>query len=108
MSQLHDKNLVKKILTKRKVKKQILCKNCDNRASTFQPFCNKECRSEYFAYIQVNVPVPFIKKIYNHCDEMQRAIEIKKFAKYHSVNYKHVERKICETFDKNLISKCYL
>lgn len=47
-------------------------------------FCSKTCKENYFDLIAIQIPKPFVKRIYIFCNEYEREEEIIKFAKLHN------------------------
>lgn len=59
------------------------CLYCKKKVSMTKVFCSKGCKENYFQVIAIQVPKPFLKRIYFLCDENEREKEINKFAQRH-------------------------
>jgi len=59
------------------------CPFCSKKIAMSKAFCSKECKENYFELISIQIPKPFLKKIYIFCNEYERDEEITKFAKRH-------------------------
>ncbi|WP_228256188.1 hypothetical protein [Aliarcobacter butzleri] len=59
-------------------------------------FCSKSCKENYFQMVAIQIPQPFLKRIFIFCILEQREIEIENFAKSHNSNHELVKKKIEE------------
>ena len=59
------------------------CLYCKKKISMSKVFCSKSCKDNYFELIAIQVPKPFLKRIYLFCSESEREDEIIKFAQRH-------------------------
>lgn len=59
------------------------CPYCKKKIAMSKAFCSRQCKENYFQLIAIQVPKPFLKKIFVFCTEEQRIDEIANFAKRH-------------------------
>lgn len=59
-------------------------------------FCSKSCKENYFQMVAIQIPQPFLKRIFIFCILEQREIEIENFVKSHNWNHELVKKKIEE------------
>jgi len=57
-------------------------------------FCSNDCRDNYFHYISIQTPKPFIKRLYTVHNESEREIEIIKYSKLHNMKLNLLRKKI--------------
>lgn len=62
------------------------CLYCNKKIPMNKVFCSKSCKENYFQYSAMQIPKPFLKRIYIFCNQEEREQEILKFSKRH--NYK--------------------
>lgn len=62
------------------------CLYCNKKISISKVFCSKSCKENYFQHNAIQIPKPFLKRIYFFCNQEEREQEIIKFSKRH--NYK--------------------
>ena len=60
------------------------CLYYKKKVSMTKVFCSRSCKDNYFELIAIQVPKPFLKRIYFLCNEEQKEEEINKFAKRHN------------------------
>ena len=76
------------------------CQCCSKKIPISKVFCSGECKENFFQKIAISVPKPFVKKLYFFCNEEQKEIEIKSFAKRHNWHEELVTEKIEELFQE--------
>lgn len=59
------------------------CPYCKKKIAMSKAFCSRACKENYFQLIAIQVPKPFLKKIFVFCTAEQRACEITSFASRH-------------------------
>ena len=59
-------------------------------------FCSRSCKENYFQLIAIQVPKPFLKRIFVFCTPEQREIEIENFATRHGWRLDLLKNKISE------------
>ena len=59
-------------------------------------FCSRSCKENYFQLIAIQVPKPFLKRIFVFCTPEQRDIEIENFAGRHGWRLDLLKNKIAE------------
>ncbi|WP_438942773.1 hypothetical protein [Poseidonibacter antarcticus] len=59
-------------------------------------FCSRSCKENYFQLIAIQVPKPFLKRIFVFCTPEQREIEIDNFASRHGWRLDLLKNKINE------------
>jgi len=76
------------------------CQYCSKKISISKVFCSKDCKDFYFQKVVINLPKPFIKKLYFFCDETERENEIKSFANRHNWNIDLVKQRAKELYSE--------
>ena len=59
-------------------------------------FCSRSCKENYFQLIAIQVPKPFLKRIFVFCTPEQREVEIENFATRHGWRLDLLKNKINE------------
>ncbi|WP_422142588.1 hypothetical protein [Malaciobacter mytili] len=59
-------------------------------------FCSRSCKENYFQLIAIQVPKPFLKRIFVFCTNEQREKEIEEFANRHGWRLDLLKNKINE------------
>lgn len=59
-------------------------------------FCSRSCKENYFQLIAIQIPKPFMRRIFVQANEEQRKEEIEKFAKIHDWRLDLLQNKIEE------------
>lgn len=59
-------------------------------------FCSRQCKENYFQLIAIQVPKPFLKRIFVFCTAEQREAEIENFANRHGWRLDLLKNKIDE------------
>ncbi|WP_237671629.1 MULTISPECIES: hypothetical protein [Arcobacteraceae] len=59
-------------------------------------FCSRSCKENYFQLIAIQVPKPFLKRIFVFCTPEQREVEIENFASRHGWRLDLLKNKINE------------
>ena len=59
-------------------------------------FCSRSCKENYFQLIAIQVPKPFLKRIFVFCTPEQRELEIEDFAVRHGWRLDLLKNKIAE------------
>jgi predicted amidophosphoribosyltransferase len=72
------------------------CPFCGKKIAMSKAFCSKQCKEDYFQLIAIQIPKPFLKRIFVFCDEIEREDEIIKFAKRHNWRLDLLRNKIYE------------
>ncbi len=70
------------------------CLYCKKKISMSKVFCSKPCKENYFELVAIQVPKPFLKRIYFLCNEEEKEEEISKFAKRHNWRIDLLKNKI--------------
>ena len=56
------------------------CHFCKKKIAMSKAFCSRSCKENYFQLIAIQVPKPFLKRIFVFCTHEEREIEIENFA----------------------------
>lgn len=59
------------------------CLYCKKKIASSKVFCSNQCKENYFGLLAIQIPKPFLKKIFVFCTTEQRANEISQFALRH-------------------------
>jgi hypothetical protein len=70
------------------------CPYCGKKIPMNKAFCSKSCKENYFQMVAIQIPQPFLKRIFIFCTLEQREIEIENFAKRHGWEHELVKKKI--------------
>lgn len=70
------------------------CPYCGKKMPMSKAFCSKSCKDNYFQVIAIQIPKPFIKRIFVFCTPEQREVEIVNFANRHGWSIELVRKKI--------------
>lgn len=74
------------------------CQYCSKKIPISKVFCSKECKENYFEKAIINIPKPFVKKLYFFCNEKEKEAEILKFCERHNWKEHLVKQKIEEIY----------
>lgn len=72
------------------------CPFCGKKIAMSKAFCSRSCKENYFQLIAIQVPKPFLKRIFVFCNEEQREKEIEEFANRHGWRLDLLKNKINE------------
>ena len=72
------------------------CPFCKKKIAMSKAFCSRSCKENYFQLIAIQVPKPFLKRIFVFCNLEQREIEIENFANRHGWRLDLLRNKIAE------------
>ena len=72
------------------------CPYCGKKIAMSKAFCSRSCKENYFQLIAIQVPKPFLKRIYVFCTPEQREVEIENFANRHGWRIDLLQKKIDE------------
>ena len=72
------------------------CPFCKKKIAMSKAFCSRNCKENYFQLIAIQVPKPFLKRIYVFCTPEQREVEIENFANRHGWRLDLLKNKIDE------------
>ncbi|WP_419764747.1 MAG: DUF2116 family Zn-ribbon domain-containing protein [Arcobacter sp.] len=72
------------------------CPFCKKKIAMSKAFCSRSCKENYFQLIAIQVPKPFLKRIFVFCDYEQREVEIENFADRHGWRLDLLKNKIDE------------
>jgi hypothetical protein len=72
------------------------CPFCKKKIAMSKAFCSRSCKENYFQLIAIQVPKPFLKRIFVFCDIDQREAEIENFADRHGWRLDLLKNKIDE------------
>lgn len=72
------------------------CPFCKKKIAMSKAFCSRSCKENYFQLIAIQIPKPFMKRIFVFCDEEQRKKEIEKFAAIHDWRLDLLKNKVEE------------
>ncbi|MDX9795788.1 MAG: DUF2116 family Zn-ribbon domain-containing protein [Sulfurimonadaceae bacterium] len=81
------------------------CPFCQKKIAMSKAFCSRSCKENYFQLIAIQVPKPFLKRIYVFCNQEQREAEIENFANRHGWRLDLLKNKINELAQENGYSK---
>lgn len=72
------------------------CPFCKKKIAMSKAFCSRSCKENYFQLIAIQVPKPFLKRIFVFCTPEQREVEIEGFANRHGWRLDLLKNKINE------------
>jgi len=72
------------------------CPYCGKKIPMSKAFCSKTCKENYFQLVAIQIPKPFLKRIFIFCTPEQREVEIENFANRHGWRLELVGKKIDE------------
>lgn len=72
------------------------CPFCKKKIAMSKAFCSRNCKENYFQLIAIQVPKPFLKRIFVFCNHEQREAEIENFADRHGWRLDLLKNKIDE------------
>ena len=72
------------------------CPFCKKKIAMSKAFCSRGCKENYFQLIAIQIPKPFLKRIFVFCDQEQREIEIENFGNRHGWRLDLLKSKIDE------------
>ena len=72
------------------------CPFCKKKIAMSKAFCSRQCKENYFQLIAIQVPKPFLKRIFVFCTPEQREIEIENFSNRHGWRLDLLKNKIDE------------
>ena len=72
------------------------CPYCGKKIAMSKAFCSRSCKDNYFQLVAIQIPKPFLKRIFVFCSTEQREAEIEKFAHRHGWRHDLVSKKIEE------------
>ncbi|MCB9096154.1 MAG: DUF2116 family Zn-ribbon domain-containing protein [Arcobacter sp.] len=72
------------------------CPFCKKKIAMSKAFCSRNCKENYFQLIAIQVPKPFLKRIFVFCNLEQREIEIENFANRHGWRLDLLRNRIIE------------
>ncbi|WP_072680199.1 DUF2116 family Zn-ribbon domain-containing protein [Arcobacter sp. LA11] len=72
------------------------CPYCGKKIAMSKAFCSRSCKENYFQLIAIQVPRPFLKRIFIFCTPEQREVEIENFANRHGWRIDLLQKKIDE------------
>lgn len=72
------------------------CPYCGKKIAMSKAFCSRSCKENYFQLIAIQVPKPFLKRIFVFCTSEQREVEIENFANRHGWRIDLLQKKIDE------------
>lgn len=72
------------------------CPYCGKKIAMSKAFCSRSCKENYFQLIAIQVPRPFLKRIFIFCTPEQREKEIENFANRHGWRIDLLQKKIDE------------
>lgn len=72
------------------------CPYCGKKIAMSKAFCSRNCKENYFQLIAIQVPRPFLKRIFIFCTPEQREQEIENFANRHGWRIDLLQKKIDE------------
>ncbi len=77
------------------------CPFCKKKIAMSKAFCSRSCKENYFQLIAIQVPKPFLKRIYVFCTPEQREVEIENFAGRHGWRLDLLKNKINELAEES-------
>ncbi len=72
------------------------CPFCGKKIAMSKAFCSRSCKENYFQLIAIQVPRPFLKRIFVFCTPEERESEIENFASRHGWRLDLLKNKIAE------------
>lgn len=72
------------------------CPFCKKKIAMSKAFCSRNCKENYFQLIAIQIPKPFLKRIFVFCNAEQREAEIENFANRHGWRLDLLKNKIDE------------
>lgn len=72
------------------------CPYCGKKIAMSKAFCSRQCKENYFQLIAIQVPKPFLKRIFVFCTPEQREVEMENFATRHGWRLDLLKKKISE------------
>lgn len=72
------------------------CPFCKKKIAMSKAFCSRNCKENYFQLIAIQIPKPFLKRIFVFCTPEQREMEIENFANRHGWRLDLLKNKIDE------------
>lgn len=72
------------------------CPFCKKKIAMSKAFCSRNCKENYFQLIAIQIPKPFLKRIFVFCTPEQREVEIENFANRHGWRLDLLKNKIDE------------
>ena len=72
------------------------CPFCKKKIAMSKAFCSRSRKENYFQLIAIQVPKPFLKRIFVFCTPEQRDVEIENFANRHGWRLDLLKNKINE------------
>lgn len=72
------------------------CPYCKKKIAMSKAFCSRSCKENYFQLIAIQIPKPFLKRIFVFCTPEQREGEIESFANRHGWRLDLLKKKIDE------------
>lgn len=72
------------------------CPYCKKKIAMSKAFCSRSCKENYFQLIAIQIPKPFLKRIFVFCNDEQREQEIENFANRHGWRLDLLKKKIDE------------
>jgi hypothetical protein len=72
------------------------CPYCGKKIAMSKAFCSRSCKDNYFQLIAIQVPKPFLKRIFIFCTPEQREAEIENFGNRHGWRIDLLQKKIDE------------
>ena len=70
------------------------CLYCNKKIAINKVFCSKSCKENYFQYNSMQIPKPFLKRIYIFCNQGEKEKEILKFSERHNYELELLKNKI--------------
>lgn len=70
------------------------CPYCGKKIAMSKAFCSRSCKENYFQLVAIQIPQPFLKRIFIFCTPEQREIEIENFSDRHGWRSDLVRKKI--------------
>lgn len=70
------------------------CPYCGKKIAMSKAFCSKSCKENYFQLVAIQIPQPFLKRIFIFSTPEQREIEIENFSDRHGWRSDLVRKKI--------------
>lgn len=72
------------------------CPFCKKKIAMSKAFCSRNCKENYFQLIAIQIPKPFLKRIFVFCTPEQRETEVENFANRHGWRLDLLKNKIDE------------
>lgn len=87
--------------------KRVNCIICGARSKvTYERFCSSKCIEKHMEYIIIDIPKPFIFRLFLHCkDHSHRVVQLEEYANRHGYNKELTIKKAKEIYMEKIKAK---